>query len=132
MKKIYFLILILIKLVFFFHLVLDTTPKVTPSNAKGISEENQEGQVSPTLSKEVGGGLAKECGDSKNTQVVDYTTEQVQAAKDFIWENLDSYGRESMILFSTTDSLKLNELELDKLLIYVSVKNLPQSPGDNK
>lgn len=73
---------------------MDTTPKVTPSNANGFSEENQEGQVSPTLSKEVGGGLAKECGDSKNTQVVDYTTEQVQAAKDFIWENMDETNRE--------------------------------------
>lgn len=111
---------------------MDTTNQTTPSNANGFSEENQEGQVSPTLSKEVGGGLAKEYGGSKNLQVIEGNPEQVQAAKDFIWENLDSYGRESMILFSTTDSLKLNELELDKLLIYVSVKNLPQSPGDNK
>lgn len=50
---------------------MDTTNQITPSNANGFSESNCEGQVSPTLSKEVGGGNAKECGGSKNLQVVD-------------------------------------------------------------
>lgn len=48
---------------------MDTTTNSTPSNANGFSEANQEGQVSPTLSKEVGGGLAKECGGSKKPQI---------------------------------------------------------------
>jgi len=49
----------------------DTTNQTTPSNANGFSEENQEGQVSPTLSKEVGGGNAKDSGGSKNLQNAD-------------------------------------------------------------
>lgn len=73
---------------------MDTTNQTTPSNANFNGEQSGQENIIPTLSKEVGGELAKECGGSKNLQVVDYTPEQIRAAKDFIWDNMDETNRE--------------------------------------
>lgn len=72
---------------------MDTTSQTTVENSNGFSGSESQEQVTPTPSIEVGGDLAKGDSSSKNLQVVDYTPEQVQAAKDFIWDNMDENNR---------------------------------------
>jgi len=50
---------------------MDTTNQTTPSNANFNGEQSGQENIIPTLSKEVGGELAKECGGSKNLQIVE-------------------------------------------------------------
>lgn len=105
-----------------FSRVSATTTNSTPSNANGFSEENQEGQVSPTLSKEVGGGLAKECGGSKNLQVIEGNPEQVQAAKDFIWGCLSEIAKNHYIRIAHLTDSERHSLYSRGLLCYLSAK----------
>jgi len=90
---------------------MDTTPKITPSNANGFSEENQEGQVSPTLSKEVGGGLAKEGGGSKKPQNADDASGQYPSTP---FSNVEKKVDEITPLL-TGLSLSQIEMVLDKV-----------------
>lgn len=73
---------------------MDTTSQNTHEIPNSFSGSESQEQVTPTPSIEVGGELAKVDSGSKNLQVVDYTPEQVQAAKDFIWDNMDETNRE--------------------------------------
>jgi len=109
-------------LVLLFYRFSDTTPKSTPSAANGFSEENQEGQVSPTLSKEVGGVNAKEGGGSKNLQVIEGNPEQVQAAKDFIWGCLSEIAKNHYIRIAHLTDSERHSLYSRGLSCYLSAK----------
>jgi len=59
-----------------------------------------------------------------------FTAEKIQKAKDFIWQYIDEHNKELMILKANTDSLKDNNLEMDKITLGYQYKN-PCPPCSN-
>ena len=51
------------------------------------------------------------------------TAEQIQKAKDLIWQYIDEHNKELMILKANTDSLKDNNLEMDTITLCYQYKN---------
>lgn len=47
----------------------------------------------------------------------DHTPEQVQKAKDFIWEYLEPHNKGLILLHANTDNLKDNDLGVKKIVI---------------
>ena len=46
-----------------------------------------------------------------------FTPEEIQLAKDFIWEYLEQHTKELLVNMVTTDNLEKNSLVTDKIVI---------------